>query len=233
MQSINAIETEAAPAETETGPAETEAVPAQAATSESASGLAARGEAASGGASAARHAEAAGPGETTGSPLDSDDRPRIAEELYAEMAAWRARDRFGAFRQWHRGSLSLIHLNVLTLLETEGPLPMHRIAETLDVSDASATGIVERIERRGLVERRHDSEDRRLVLVHLTEAGKNVFSETQARHLERLRQLIDRLGDRELVGLLTGIRGIRRVASELGAAAADESLEVKQKPTDR
>ncbi len=147
--------------------------------------------------------------------IASEDRSRLAQELYNEMAAWPARDRFGAFRKWHRGALSLIHLNVLTLLEAEGPLAMHRIAELLDVSDASATGIVDRMERRGFVERIHDTEDRRLVLVHPTTAGENVFKEAQANRLQRLRSLLDRLGDDEMAALLTGIRGLHRAAQEL------------------
>ena len=58
------------------------------------------------------------------------------------------------FRRWLAGSLSIVHLHVLTILEADGPLSMGKLAEALDVSVASATGIVDRMEQRGLVERR-------------------------------------------------------------------------------
>ena len=81
------------------------------------------------------------------------------------------------FRKWLEGSLSLVQLHVLTVLETAGPLPMGKLADALDVSVASATGIVDRMEQRGLVERRHDEADRRIVLVHSTESGRAVFND--------------------------------------------------------
>ena len=51
------------------------------------------------------------------------------------------------------------------MLDTEGPTSMGRLAEALDISVASMTGIVDRMEERGLVERRHEGKDRRVVLV--------------------------------------------------------------------
>src|SRR5664279_5317540 len=93
------------------------------------------------------------------------DRAALQRELLDEMTTWPTRDRGGTFKAWHRHSLSLVHLHVLNTLESEGPLPMRRLAEAMDVSDASATGIVDRMEKRGLVERRHGTADRRTVLV--------------------------------------------------------------------
>src|SRR5664279_794592 len=96
--------------------------------------------------------------------MDARSRENLERELLEDMTSWSPRDRGGAFTTWHRHSLSLVHLNVLTALEAEGPLAMKRLAEMMDVSDASATGIVDRMEKRSLVERRHSTEDSRKVL---------------------------------------------------------------------
>ena len=80
-------------------------------------------------------------------------RRRVLDDLLDELTSWGPRERAGAFRQWLRGSLSLVHLHVLTVLEARGPLSMTKLAEELDVSIASLTGIVDRMESRGLVER--------------------------------------------------------------------------------
>jgi DNA-binding MarR family transcriptional regulator len=114
-----------------------------------------------------------------------------------------------AFRSWLKGSLSLIHLHVLTVLEAEGPLPMSRLAETLDVSVASATGIVTRMEERGLVERHHDADDRRVVIVSQTDAGVAVFRDMMEHRRERLMGLLGRLTDDELQAFLVGLRAMR------------------------
>jgi DNA-binding Lrp family transcriptional regulator len=87
----------------------------------------------------------------------------LVGEVVDVLTSWGPRDFIGAFQRFHAGSISLIHLNVLILLEGTGPLPMSRLAEALDVSVASATGIVDRMAKRGLVERRHSEADRRLV----------------------------------------------------------------------
>jgi DNA-binding MarR family transcriptional regulator len=139
----------------------------------------------------------------------------LVGELVDEMTAWNPRERMDAFRSWLKGSLSLIHLNVLTVVEADGPLPMSRLAETLDCSVASATGIVGRMEERGLVERKHASSDRRVVLVHPTETGQAVFRNMTADRRERLTALLERLADDELAGLLTGLRALRAARLEL------------------
>jgi len=153
----------------------------------------------------------------------ADPRAALANELIDELAGWSPPDRLRAFIGWHRGSLSLVHLIVLTVLEADGPLPMRRLADALDVSDASATGIADRMEKHGYVERRHGTEDRREVLVHLTDAGTNVFHELQQRRRTRLTTMVDQLTDDELASLLTGLRAMRaavvRLHAERGADA--------------
>ncbi|AEW93878.1 MULTISPECIES: MarR family winged helix-turn-helix transcriptional regulator [Streptomycetaceae] len=59
---------------------------------------------------------------------------------------------------------------VLGLLARE-PLPMRRIAEQLKCEPSNVTGIVDRLEVRGLVQRRPDPADRRVKLAAATPAG--------------------------------------------------------------
>ena len=156
--------------------------------------------------------------ETTDQP--SFGRRSIERELLDEMTAWSPRDRGGVFKTWHRHALSLVHLNVLTALEAEGPLAMRRLAEAMDVSDASATGIIDRMEKRGLVERRHGTGDRRQVLVHATDAGEQVFRDMAAHRRGILTRVMAELTDEEMASLLIGMRAIhaarRKVLSQDG-----------------
>jgi DNA-binding MarR family transcriptional regulator len=113
------------------------------------------------------------------------------------------------FQRWHRGALSLIHLNVLAALEAEGPMSMSRLAESLDVSVASATGIIDRMEKRGIVERRHSESDRRIVEVHLTPTGLGIFSLMDTERRARLQRLVELMSDDDLAALLVGLRAFR------------------------
>jgi DNA-binding MarR family transcriptional regulator len=138
----------------------------------------------------------------------------VVDDLLQELTSWGPRERAGAFRQWLRVSLSLVHLHVLTVLEADGPLAMSKLAEALDVSVASATGIVDRMEQRGLVERRREPDDRRVVLVHPTDKGGSVFHDMAMERRKHLAILLDRMTDEELEGFLTGLRAMRRVRTE-------------------
>ncbi|MDI3408263.1 MarR family winged helix-turn-helix transcriptional regulator [Streptomyces cavernicola] len=65
---------------------------------------------------------------------------------------------------------------VLGLLSLE-PMPMRRIAQQLKCEPSNVTGIVDRLESRGLVERRPDPADRRVKLAAPTEEGARTARE--------------------------------------------------------
>ena len=146
-------------------------------------------------------------------------RRRITDDLLDEMTAWSPAERVRMFRTWLRGSLSLVHLHVLTVLEAEGPIAMGRLAEALDVSVASATGIVDRMEQRGLVERHAQLADRRVIEVHPTDAGAAVFHDLMRERRAHLELVLGELTDRELASLLVGLRALRRARGAVSPAA--------------
>lgn len=118
-------------------------------------------------------------------------------------------------RRWPSGPVSLVHLQVLMLLDGEGPHAMHALAEALDVSQASATGIVDRMEQRGLVERVRDDDDRRVIRVALTESGRQLLARMAAERRERLSQVLAELTDVELESFLLGSQALRRARERL------------------
>lgn len=58
----------------------------------------------------------------------------------------------------------------------EGPLPVTRIAERLDVTSAFASRLVQELEAKGLVLRRPSEVDRRVILVEATPNGRQCLS---------------------------------------------------------
>ena len=61
---------------------------------------------------------------------------------------------------------------ILTVLAQEGSIPLNRLSERLCCACSNITGIVDRLERDGLVERERSHEDRRVILLALTAKGK-------------------------------------------------------------
>jgi DNA-binding MarR family transcriptional regulator len=70
--------------------------------------------------------------------------------------------------------LSIAQLDVLRRLHHHGPSPMRRLAERMNCEASNLTGLVDRLEVRGLVERRPDPADRRVRLLALTHDGEAV-----------------------------------------------------------
>jgi DNA-binding MarR family transcriptional regulator len=67
--------------------------------------------------------------------------------------------------------LSPVQCHVLHLLEPDQPIPMRRLAEALACDASNVTGLVDRLESRGLVCRKASHEDRRVKVLELTPAG--------------------------------------------------------------
>src|SRR5215470_18381635 len=78
--------------------------------------------------------------------------------------------------------LSPAQCHVLHLIEPDQPVPMGQIAENLSCDASNVTGLVDRLESRGLVRRRPSADDRRVKVLELTTEG----SQLRAIMLERV-----------------------------------------------
>jgi DNA-binding MarR family transcriptional regulator len=67
--------------------------------------------------------------------------------------------------------LSPAQCHLLHLIEPDRPIAMGRLAETLSCDASNVTGLVDRLESRGLVRRRPSDEDRRVKVLVLTPTG--------------------------------------------------------------
>jgi DNA-binding MarR family transcriptional regulator len=70
--------------------------------------------------------------------------------------------------------LSPVQCHVLHLIEPGRPLPMGRLAETLCCDASNVTGLVDRLEARGLIQRQASAGDRRVRVLTLTPAGSRL-----------------------------------------------------------
>jgi DNA-binding MarR family transcriptional regulator len=70
--------------------------------------------------------------------------------------------------------LSPAQCHVLHLIEPDRPVPMGQLAETLACDRSNVTGLVDRLESRGLVQRRPSEEDRRVKVLVLTATGSRL-----------------------------------------------------------
>ncbi|WP_189859834.1 MarR family transcriptional regulator [Streptomyces poonensis] len=88
---------------------------------------------------------------------------------------------------------------LLSLLSLE-PLPMRRLAQKLKCEPSNVTGIVDRLEARGLVERRPDPNDRRVKLAAATQEGRRIAKGLRE-SLDFAREPLAALSEEERLGL--------------------------------
>jgi len=137
------------------------------------------------------------------------DTQTVAAELLSELGPIIAGERAAFAQRCHDRSISMTHLHLMTLLEAHGPFPMSRVAELLGCGLPTATGIVSRMEERGLVERQHDSEDRRVVTLRLAAKGAAEIREVQLSRRQRIAVALAHLTAAESEQLLASVRALR------------------------
>ncbi|MBI5231143.1 MAG: MarR family transcriptional regulator [Coriobacteriales bacterium] len=95
---------------------------------------------------------------------------------------------------------------VLSALLRSGPARMSDLGVTTEIASASLTGVVDRLEERGLVSRVRSAEDRRVVTVQLTEEGRAEVAGVHHEFARRLGEMLEPLSAderTELVRLMT------------------------------
>lgn len=97
--------------------------------------------------------------------------------------------------------LSPVQCHVLHLMRPGQPIPMGRLAETLACDASNVTGLVDRLESRGLVARRASSEDRRVKVLILTPTGVRLRARLHQR-LASPPDPVSRLSDAEQQALV-------------------------------
>ena len=135
--------------------------------------------------------------------------PETVRVVAVLRAAARELDR-AAERDLAGARLSEGRLRVLAQLRVaDGPVVHSAIAEASGIRPATLTGLVDGLVRDGLAERVADTEDRRRVLLELTDKGGELLDEVLPGHLAGFRAAVEPLSPRErttLVRLLEKVR---------------------------
>ena len=93
-------------------------------------------------------------------------------------------------KEWLQLDLTMPQLKVVLLLFMNGPVRMSDIAYALDVSLATATGVIDRLVEREIVLRENHPDDRRVVLCRLSEKGQKLIGGLWQLARDRLKELL-------------------------------------------
>jgi len=105
-------------------------------------------------------------------------------------------------------------IGVLEALFHLGPLTQGELCRKILRSGSNVTTVVDNLERTGLVRRERGADDRRIQVVHLTDAGRTLLAKALPAHVARITALMNRLEPDEQ-------RELGRLCRTLGRSVAE------------
>lgn len=122
-----------------------------------------------------------------------------------------------AERHIHSLGIGFSDFAALEVLLHKGPLPVNEIGRLVRLTSGSITTAVDRLERKGMVERRNDPADRRARVVHLTESGRKLIEYAFSDHEAAMEHAASGLTPEERAAATALLKKLGIRAEELAA----------------
>ncbi|MFQ5798387.1 MAG: MarR family winged helix-turn-helix transcriptional regulator [Bacteroidota bacterium] len=133
----------------------------------------------------------------------SETRPSIVPQRHHEVEILRSLRRIIHAVDLHsrklmaRYQLTAPQLLCLQAIVDHGPLTAARIADAVYLSPSTLVGILDRLERKGLIERVRDEDDRRLIKLTATQRGLELSKTAPSPLTDSLIRALRRLADQD------------------------------------
>ncbi|MFZ4507940.1 MAG: MarR family winged helix-turn-helix transcriptional regulator [Fimbriimonas sp.] len=123
---------------------------------------------------------------------------RLALDLFIKLSRANHSIQRRVHSSLHEFGLTPTQFGVLDALHFGGPMPISDIAEKNLSSQNSMCSVIDTMERKHLVERKRDPQDRRVVWVHLSESGEALHASVWPGHIERIVRVVSNLTPHEI-----------------------------------
>lgn len=120
--------------------------------------------------------------------------------------------------------VTLNQYRALVVLSTQSPIHMTDLAHELSLSPSSATRLVERLERKGLVARTMSETSRRCIDLWLEPAGVDLVGQVMAERRRIFEELLADVPERRLATMRRAFEDLARLAGEPVEAVSDALL---------
>lgn len=149
-------------------------------------------------------------------------RPEDREELLRSLRLcyWRTLNTLDGTLS--SNSLTARQYLLLKALEEFGPLHAQELCRRLFVTPADVTGLSDRLVKKELIRRRRGSDDRRRVILEITETGRRSLSEARRRRDKVVDSMIRAMPPAEFKALMRGLGRILEVTSQARQAVAED-----------
>ena len=112
--------------------------------------------------------------------------------IHVFLVLWKAAHAVEAYAEKSIADMAMCGSDfaVLEALLHKGPLPVNEIGKKILLTSGSITVAIDRLEQKGLVERKAHDSDRRTRVVHLTREGRRLITRIYSQHAADLEELV-------------------------------------------
>jgi DNA-binding MarR family transcriptional regulator len=111
--------------------------------------------------------------------------------------------------------VTMTQYRTLVVLASRGPQSLAALAEAAGVTSPTATRMCDRLVRKGLISRRHDRGDRRLVRLSLAEKGRDLVAAVTERRRAEIARLLEAVPTEQQAGLVDSLQRLAAAAGEV------------------
>ncbi len=159
-----------------------------------------------------------------------DQEPQVPKQSY-ELRILQSLRRIIKSIDIHSRKLATEHkitgpqLGCLLAVKENGPLTSSKLARQVYLSPSTIVGIIDRLEEKGLVQRCRDSKDRRLIHIHITDAGEELVAAAPSLLQDTLSNALVELPESEQISIAMALEKLVDLleARHIGAAPVLET----------
>jgi len=106
---------------------------------------------------------------------------------------------------------TLPQFSVISILAKNGEQKVSDISEKMGLSDSTVSGILDRLEQKGIIERKRDKDDRRVVKIYLIKESQPICREFHRKREKYFAGLLKMLSEQEINDIIKGLEILSRV----------------------
>ncbi len=124
------------------------------------------------------------------------------------VSAYQAFERYSAPDVKAMG-LTTTQFDVIATLGNQPPMTCKELGEKTLVTKGTLTGVLERLEAKGILERKLNPEDARSQMIGLTAVGQTLFEKVFPAHLSHLNKVFEKLNTKELAEITKSLQTLK------------------------
>ena len=113
---------------------------------------------------------------------------------------------------WMELNLTIPQLKSLFFIANQGSTNFTKLASALGVTPSNVTGIVDRLVEQGLVSRQENPEDRRMLMLRVTDKGEAIIADLRERRASHISEILAHLSSEELNIVVKGFNLLAKAA---------------------